>query len=475
MKKKLLISIMMCFLLLNHVQFVKASSLDNTVQNQLGNENISVSLRALNNGELLYNNNGDVAMKPASTLKLLTAAAALNMLGSDYRFRTKFSIHGELEGNVFNGDVYMKGEGDPTLQKKDFITFASILKHHGIEQINGNLYGDDSLFVGEQLTPGISKEDESYYFAARTSAITLSPDNDYDAGTMIVHVTPTKVGSSPNVVADPKVSGMVIQNEAVTVQQNQRNTIEIERQYGTNKIVISGNIPVNTTIKDWVTFYDPTINTLQVFKTTLEESGIIFSDKTEIKRNKVPKDAQTIFVKHSLPLKSLMVPFLKLSNNSIADILVKTMGREVNGEGHLVEGLNALQQYGALLGLNMEQWTLEDGSGMSHANRVTANELTHLLTNIQMEPQFNVFYNSLPIGGQTDRMIGGSLKNRFNERIYENRVIAKTGHITGVYTLAGYVEANSGTKYAFAIMTQNQTSIKLTAIDEVVKKIITEY
>ncbi|MFP7200946.1 D-alanyl-D-alanine carboxypeptidase/D-alanyl-D-alanine-endopeptidase [Lysinibacillus halotolerans] len=475
MKKKLLISIVALFLFLNHVPLVKASSLDNTVLNQLGNENISVSLRALNNGELLYDNNGDVAMKPASTLKLLTAAAALDMLGSDYRFRTEFSIHGNQKGNVFNGDVYIKGEGDPTLQKKDFITFASILKHHGIEQINGNLYGDDSLFVGEQLTPGISKEDESYYFAARTTALTLSPDNDYDAGTMIIHVTPTKVGGPPNIVADPKVSGMDIQNEAVTVQQNQRNTIEIERQYGTNKIIITGNIPVNTTFKDWVTFYDPTINTLQVLKTTLEEFGITLSNNTEIKRNKVPKDAQTIFVKHSLSLKSLMIPFLKLSNNSIADILVKTIGREVNGKGHLKEGIKALQEYGALLGLDMEQWTLEDGSGMSHNNRVSANELTHLLTNIQMEPQFNILYKSLPIGGQSDRLIGGSLKNRFNEGIYENRVIAKTGHITGVYTLAGYVKANSGKTYAFAIMTQHQTAVMLSAIDEVVKQIIKDY
>lgn len=476
MKKKLILSVyIFCFALLP-VHLVKAApDIESIVQTQLGNENISVSLREIESGELLYVNNGDAAMKPASTLKLLTASAALEMLGPDYQFQTKLYIDGEIEDKVLNGDVYIKGGGDPTLQKKDFIFMASVLKHNGISKINGNLYGDDSLFSGEQLTPGISKEDESFYFAARTSALTMSPDNDYDAGTIIINVNAVSIGSRPTITAQPGESGMVINNQALTVNKNQKNTIEILREYGTNRITITGNIPYNTTFKDWVTLVDPTINTLQAIKSSFEEAGLTFSKNASITRNNPPNGAKSIYTKHSLPLKSLMYPFLKLSNNSMADIIVKTLGREVNGKGDTIEGLNALKEYGIANGLKMENWSLEDGSGMSHANKVTANELSLLLTKMYNSPYFKIIQTSLPIGGQTDRLIGGSLKNRFNDVKYRDRVIAKTGHITGVYTLAGFVQANSGRTYAFAIMTQNQTSIRLNAIDTVVKKIIEEY
>lgn len=476
MKTKLILSMIIILLLHIPSRFVQASTgMEKTVQTQLGYDNISVSLRETNSGEILFEKNGDIAMKPASTLKLLTASAAIEMLGPDYRFQTKVFIDGEIKGSTLNGDLYIEGGGDPTLQKKDFTFMASVLKFNGIQKINGSLYGDDSLFLGEQLTPGIAKEDESYYFAARTSALTMSPDNDYDAGTMLIHVNAAKAGERPSITVEPSMSGMVIDNQAITVRNNQQNTIEILRQYGTNQITITGNIPYNTTFKDWVTLFDPTINTLHAIRENFESHGIAFTKNSKIDRKLVPKKAKAIYTKHSLPLESLMHPFLKFSNNSMADIFIKTLGSEFNGKGDTIEGLNALREYGISIGLNMESWSFQDGSGMSHDNKVTANELSLLLIKMRENPAYEMIYSSLPIGGQTDRSIGGSLKNRFNGEKYRNRVIAKTGHISGVYTLAGYVKANSGRTYAFAIMTQNQSSIRLNAIDEVVKKIMIEY
>lgn len=451
------------------------AGLDQSVQSQLGDDNISVSIREIDSGELLYGKNADVPMKPASTLKLLTASAALEMLGPEYRFQTSLYTHGEVEGKVLNGDVYIKGGGDPTLQKKDFIMMASVLKHAGIEKVNGNLHGDDTFFSGAPLTPGISKEDESYYFASRISALTMSPDQDYDAGTIIVHVNATKVGARPHIAVEPGTAGMAIHNQAATVRGSQENTIEILREHGTNKITVTGQIPINTAFKDWVTLNDPTVNTLQMIKDEFEEFGIRFSPTYEIQRNKVPKDAQLLYKKRSLPLEALVVPFLKLSNNSIADILVKTMGREINGKGDTAEGINALNEFGFSLGLDMDRWKLEDGSGMSPNNRATANQLSLLLSRMNVQPNFLLLYKSLPVGGHKDRLIGGSLKKRFHNERYKNRVIAKTGHISGVYTLAGYLHANSGITYSFAIMTQNQESARLSAIDHVVEQIIETY
>ncbi len=479
MKKRLTMYMLIFALLLSNLVFANnaqaASSLDATVQSTLGNSNISVTLRSLESGKVLYERNGDIGRKPASTMKLLTASAALDTLGPDYRFKTDLYIDGEVNNNVLNGNLYIKGGGDPTLNKKDFSTFAVALKRHGIRTINGNIYGDDTLFSGSQLSPGVVAEDETYYYGARTSALTMSPNDDYDSGTIIVNVKASSVGRPPTVTAEPNLSGMQVVNKAKTVGKGQKNTVKIVRKYRTNQIVITGSLPVGSSAKDWVSLQDPTINTLHSIKIALESTGLKFSKRSNVMRKVVPENATLLYTKSSIPLKTLMNPFLKLSNNSIADILVKTMGHEVYGKGHINYGLKVLNDYGNTLGLNMGNWNFEDGSGMSHNNRISTNELTSLLLKVRDEQNYNIFYNALPVGGQKDRLVGGSLKKRFTQAPYISKVHAKTGSITGVYTLAGYITAKSGRTFAFAIMTQNQSSSKISNIDTVVKKIYQLY
>ncbi|HWL22959.1 MAG TPA: D-alanyl-D-alanine carboxypeptidase/D-alanyl-D-alanine-endopeptidase [Ureibacillus sp.] len=454
---------------------VYAATMDDKISSELGTSNISISVRSIDTGNVMYQNNGDVGIKPASTLKLLTAASALEVLGENYRFTTQFYYDGEIKDNVLQGNIYVKGGGDPTLQEENFRTFSSVLKRAGITSISGNLYGDDTMFIGPQLTPGIAKYDESYYYGARTSALTMSPDNEYDSGTIFVQVNANAIGKSPIVQVKPNLSGMVIQNNATSVTASEKDTLKIYREYNTNQVIITGQIPVGNISKEWISLEDPTINTLYAIKNVLKDTGISFSSYSIIDRKTVPSDATLLYTKKSIPLKKLMIPFLKLSNNSIANILVKTMGKEEFGVGSLEHGLQAMNDYGRQLGLQMNEWSLEDGSGMSHNNKITANQLTSLLYLVRNKPYFSVYYNSLPIGGKSDRLVGGSLRERFNTPYLMDRVVAKTGYISGVYTLAGYFKAKSGKQYIFSIMTQNQTSIKLNSIDEVVKTFIDSY
>lgn len=454
---------------------VYASAIDETITTHLGTTNMSISVRSLEDGKIIYQNNGDVGIKPASTLKLLTAASALDILGENYRFKTQLYYDGEIKDHVLYGNIYVKGGGDPTLQEENFKTFANALKRAGITTISGNLYGDDTLFIGPQLTPGIAKDDESYYYAARTSALTMSPDDDYDSGTIFVQVNASVNGNIPSVEIKPNLSGMIIVNNATTVSANEKDTLEIYREYNTNQVVITGQIPVGNSTKEWIALQDPTINTLHSVRIVLKDSGISFTSNSSIERKAVPSNATLLYTKQSIPLKKIMIPFLKLSNNSIADILVKSMGNEEFGVGSLEHGLQAVNDYGRGIGLQMEQWVFEDGSGMSHKNKITANELTSLLYLVRNEPFYPIFYDSLPIGGIPDRIVGGSLRERFNTPDLKNRVVAKTGYISGVYALSGYFKANTGKQYAFTILTQNQQSIKLSSIDEVVKTFISSY
>lgn len=350
-----------------------------------------------------------------------------------------------------------------------------MLKHEGIRTINGHIYGDDSAFSGSTLTPGIVAKEETYYFAARTSALTMSPNSDYDASTLIITAMSTKVGKTVSYEAIPNLSGMKVINQAKTVAKGLKNTISIKRKYNSNEIVISGNLPLGSSTKEWVTFQNPTINTLHSAKFILEGAGLKFRSNSTVSQKEVPKQANKIYTKNSLTLKALYPTFIKLSNNSIADILVKAMGREVYGVGDTATGLKVVSDYGTSIGLAMNKWSIEDGSGMSHQNRVSANNQTLLLVNMRNEEIYPVFSKGLPVGGIKDRLVGGSLRNRFTATALRGRVVAKTGSITNVYTLAGYVTAKSGRTFAFSIMADNKNPTIIKSMDRVVESIITNY
>jgi D-alanyl-D-alanine carboxypeptidase/D-alanyl-D-alanine-endopeptidase (penicillin-binding protein 4) len=457
------------------IQAEANSELTNTVNRHLHGTNFSMAVRDLHTGELVYEYDGNNGVKPASTLKLLTAATALEILGEDYYFSTQMFMDGKIENGILHGNLYLRGEGDPTLQVKDFVTFSNTLKQKGIKQINGNIYGDETWFTGDRLSPGISAKDESSYYAAPISALTTSPDNDYDVSTVIVTAKASKAGSAPSISVQPNLSGLRLINNAKTVTKGNSNTLRMERKYRTNQIIISGNLPQGSSKKEWITMFNPTLSTLNSFKNTLAAQGITFANDSTVNYAAVPSHAVSLGTKRSQPLKTVMPNFMKLSNNGMADILIKTLGKRVYNTGDWEHGLKAVREYGQSIGLDMNQWNFEDGSGISHSNAVTAIQQTLFLVKQPKGPAYSTFLTSLPIGGQKDRLIGGTLRNRFTETAYRNRVMAKTGSLDGVSSLAGYVHAKSGKWYAFSILVEHNRSSAIPQIDTVVKKMITTY
>lgn len=450
-------------------------NLSGTVSKSIGNTGVGVSVRDGDTGQILYEYYGNTARKPASNMKLLTGAAALSLLGEDYRYETTLYIDGYMSNGILNGNVYLKGSGDPTLQYSQLHTFATALKNYGIHKVNGNLYGDERVFTGEQLTPGIAAEDESDYFAARTTGLVLSPNDDFDAGTIIVQVTGGTAGKKPAVQVAPNVMGMTLSNYATTGSKGSRNTLSIKRKYGTSQVVLSGSIPSGSFVKEWVSVNNPTINTMYAMQQAMKEKGITFVKNPAIGRGAVPQGATRVYAVKSRALKEMFPAFMKLSNNSMADIFVKTLGVEAYGKGDTQTGIKALREYGESIGLDMRNWTFEDGSGMSHQNRVTPNGFTALLYHARGMEGYKTYYSSLPLGGANNRLVGGSLRTRFTLSPYQYRVAAKTGHITDVYTLSGYVRAKSGKTYIFSIMTENKKTPATTGIDAVVSHIINYY
>ncbi|MCM3637537.1 D-alanyl-D-alanine carboxypeptidase/D-alanyl-D-alanine-endopeptidase [Sporosarcina luteola] len=434
----------------------------------------SVTVRKASTGEIIYEANADGKVTPASTLKLLTSAAALETLGEEYRFTTDLLTDGSIAKGVLNGNLYLRGQGDPTLMKKDLDQFAATLAKQGVKTITGDLVGDDSWFDSVRLSPGIDKSDETFYYAAQISGLTLSPNSDYDAGTVIVNASPTKKGYKAKVTMTPDTGIITVINKSNTVPKGNKNTLSIKRQHGTNTIIIAGNVPLGSAgKKEWVTVSNPTAYTMDVFKKSLSAKGIKFTKSSKVARRVVPQSATVITSRQSMPLRSLMRPFMKLSNNTHAEILAKTMGKQVYGEGSWNAGLRVMREFGQSVGLRSTEWNFEDASGMSHKNKVTSAQMTELLFAARQAPWYGSFVQGLPVSGMNDRFVGGTLKNRLTGSAVKGKVVAKTGSLNRVNSLAGYAETRDGETLIFSILTQGQKTTALPAIDRIATIITT--
>src|SRR5699024_2938337 len=244
--------------------------------------------------EILFSQFGDKRLRPASNMKMLTTAAALDVLGPDYRFETEVLTDGTLRGKVLQGNLYLKGKGDPTLMKEDLDQFAKDLKDQGIKKIKGNIIGDDVWYDDVRLSQDLNWSDEPFYTGAQVSALTLSPNEDYDAGTVIVEVNPAdKEGDKATVSLTPQTDYVTIVNKTKTVAADKANNISIEREHGSNEIIIEGEIPLEgTRSRSWVSIWEPTGYAVNVFKKALEDQGINFAGQVAEDLGETTRDAQ---------------------------------------------------------------------------------------------------------------------------------------------------------------------------------------
>ena len=426
-------------------------------------------------GTTLYNRNGDRRLLPASNTKLLTSTAAMELLGVDHRFTTDVRATGDRRAGVVKGDLYLRGGGDPTMLGADYDKLAADVAASGVRLVTGNLVADDTRYDNVRLGPDWTWDDEPYYYAAQVSALTVAPNTDYDAGTAIINASPAAAaGKRPAITMTPPNTYLTIDNQATTVATGS-TTISFERQHGSNTIVVTGQIAVGSaTESDWVSVWEPTGYAADVFRNALNRHGVKVIGRTVLGRA-TPASAPAVASHQSMTLGELMVPFLKLSNNGHAEVLAKEIGKVVSGSGTWSAGIAAIRGYAGSVGLNTATLNQRDGSGLSRRDFVPPAEFVHLLVAARAEPWFNTWYQALPIAGNSERFVGGTLRSRMADTPAANNVHAKTGSLTGASALSGYVTDADGRQLVFSVITNNYLASTVKDIEDQIAVALASY
>ena len=432
------------------------SALDDILDNpRLAHASVSVIVRDAQTGQVLYHRDPDRRLNPASNAKLLTSSAAMGLLGAGSRFTTKVESNAAPRNGTLRGDLYLRGGGDPTLLQADYAGLAQQLRKDGVRQVLGDLVADDSYFDDDPLGNGWSWDDESYYYSAVTSGLTVAPNTDYDSGTVIVQTSPgARVGDTVQLQLVPATNAVRVVNHTTTGAPGSSSSIDVERAHGSNVVTVSGSMPQGGAMSQhWVTVPDPTTYAADVFRRALRHEGIRLEG--HVTEGTTPAGADILAQHRSMTLSDLMVPFLKLSNNMHAEDLTKAMGVEVSGAGSWPAGTRAITDYLQADGVDTSGLRLRDGSGLSRLDLVSARNVTDTLIAAQDEPWFDTWYDALPIAGNPERFVGGTLRNRMQDTPAANNLHGKTGSLTSVSALSGYVTNADGRRLVFSMISNN--------------------
>ena len=405
-------------------------------------------------GQQLYSRYGTRAVMPASNAKIVTAAAAMHTLGPNRRFATEVIRRADVVDGVLQGRLYLKGYGDPTTRQSDFAKLAAAVKAAGITKIDGSLVVDSSYFDHQRYNPGWKTSYAADYYAAEVSALTVAPNADLDSGTMIINYSPGRSGRPASISTTPAAakSYVKIVNRTTTSSRGTSTTFAAHRNHGSNTVTLTGRVPSGRSTGHWqITVDKPELYAGAVFRAELAKLKITVGAKTVIQST--PGDLRHVVGRDtSVTLSELLVPFLKLSNNLHAETLTKVMGRAAGRPGNWTDGLAVTTAYLKGLGVPMAGISLTDGSGVARADRLTPLALATTLQKVQAEDWYPSFYNALPVAGDTRRMVGGTLRYRMNGTKAAKNAHAKTGSLTGVTALSGYVTGDDGRTYTFSLV-----------------------
>jgi D-alanyl-D-alanine carboxypeptidase/D-alanyl-D-alanine-endopeptidase (penicillin-binding protein 4) len=447
---------------------------------ELSSATVGVKVVSLDTGRILFEENAGKLLRPASNMKLYTVAAALDRLSPDYRFVTSVYASSRPDpSGVVRGDLTIYGRGDPSIaarfNKGDYLKgiddLATRVVAAGVKRVEGDLVGDESYFVGPKYGAGWEWEDLTWYYGAEITPLTVN-DNALD---LFIKPGPA-VGQPALITTGPPDPLLSIVNKVTTSAKGVRRELSIHRGLGENTITITGSIPLEDRgYSGGIGISHPALLFVYLLRTSLAQKGVVVTGKSrttgEVSQpsliTAVPAAGTNgstgpfqneIATLQSPPFSLIAAQTLKPSQNLYTELILRTLGKitpppaTISSLGQTSEnlGLEAVRSFLKTAGIRPEALVLDDGSGLSRNDMITAEASVQLLVFMSKHRYASVFRDALPIAG-----VDGTLRNRMRGTPAENNVRAKTGSLSSAASLGGYLTTAAGEKLAFSIMVNN--------------------
>ncbi len=431
---------------------------------ELKNAHYGIYVCKLDNDSAIYETNSQKLFVPASNMKIITTAAALYFLEPQFQFKTYLLLRGQIKEKILHGDIIIVGRGDPTFSLENLEQFVRKIKSLQIKQITGTIIVVDDFFTDERLPVGWAWHYLDARYAPEISALS------FNKNVVSVRIRPTRIGEDVNASIFPATEYVQLVNRMKTTMEN--DSIIIFRKPEANIIYLDGTINIKTARDIDVAVKDPALFTGNYFKERLIAEGIKFSQRViRMKESELFfQDNTPIIIDStlSLPLSEIIKETNTESENLYAEVILKTLGAQLYKQGTFNAGLKAIKEFLYIIGVDTNNVSLWDGSGLSKHNLVSPLTLVSVLRFMYNNSKLKFyFYNSLPGPGN------GTLKARFNG--FTDSLRAKTGAIQASSCLSGYLRVKN-TNYAFSMLFNNFTcsSKKILNIQEKIISAITE-
>lgn len=446
----------------------------------------AVKIVSLDTGQVVFEQQANKFVRPASNMKLYTVATAFDRLTPDYHFITSVYAKEKPDDGKIKSDLVIYGRGDPSFAARfnngDYFKGVNDLADRivaaGVKRVRGDLVGDESYFNGAPLGSGWEWEDLTWSYGAQVSALTIN-DNAID-----LNVKPgEKVGASVVfTTGPPSASFMTIVNRATTSARGSKSDLRIYRGLGANSLELSGSLPLGDAgFVGGVAIPDPALAFVAMLRDVLVKRGIKIDGRVRTVNARsggsivpavlpagAPLSAEPSAGKmaavveiaslHSRPFAELAAHTLKPSQNQYTELILRTLGKTQppnsidTGRARDDEdlGLEAVRNFLRQAGVGDNEVALNDGSGLSRNDLISANTTVQLLTFMSKHKYFAQFRDALPIAG-----VDGTLRTRMRGTPAEGNVRAKTGSLSSVASLSGYVTTAAGEHLVFSMMLNN--------------------
>ncbi len=399
---------------------------------------VGLAVYSLDRRQWLCEIDADRRFVPASNVKLVTAATALQTFGASYRAHTDVRFAGTRQGGYWKGNLTLVGGGDPLLTTRDLDAIVLGLKAAGMTRFEGTVAADESRFDGIRKGPGWMWDDAGTDDGPPISALTLNLAH------LGLAIGPSAAGQPLQVRPDPFTAYGAVENRSRCAADGDAVDAICRPVNGKDVILVSGTLaPGSAPQRLTVTITDPPLYAATQFAEAIGRSGI----PSRISVGAPAPGGTVVASRDAVTLADAVRALQKESVNLIAEVLLKQVGAKQGLPGTSAKGIVAEQQFLSTVGLAPETYRLVDGSGLSRYNLLSPRQLTRLLAYMDAQPTAGAYRAALPVAA-----VDGTLATRFQGLKDSRRLIAKTGTLSGVVALSGYVTTAGRERLAFSML-----------------------